>query len=99
MNSGERSIWSMLCWPRAKRLKAVNGARRRSPMHPSLRPKLILLPVIAFVLAAGLSACGSSGSKVASADVAVVGTTHILQSDFDALITQAKVSLKQQNQT
>lgn len=68
-------------------------------MHPSLRPKLILVPVIAVLATAGLAACGSSGSKVGSGEIAVVGKTHILQSDYDALIKQAKVSFKQQGRT
>jgi parvulin-like peptidyl-prolyl isomerase len=69
-------------------------------MHPSLRPKLILLPVIALVAAAGLSACGSSGgSKPSSADVAVVGKTHVSLADFQELVNNAKISFKAQGRT
>jgi hypothetical protein len=48
--------------------------------------------------AALLAGCGGGGSsaKLATDDVAVVGSKHIPKSDFDALLAQAKRSFQQQ---
>ena len=45
-----------------------------------------------------LAGCGGGGSaaKLASGDVAVVGSQHIPKTDFDALLAQAKRSFQQQ---
>jgi parvulin-like peptidyl-prolyl isomerase len=58
--------------------------------------KLLSL-LFALVLVAALAGCGGESAKLASDDVAVVGSEHIQKSDFDALLTQAKQSFKQQN--
>src|SRR3954447_15217096 len=53
-----------------------------------------LLPI---VLAAALVACcGGGGAGLSSDDVAVVGDVHIEKADYDALISQAQRSFKQQ---
>src|SRR5262249_31768167 len=86
MNSRERSIWSMLCWPRAGRL------RRRIPMQKKLFPRLAIVLASALLLAA----CGGGGSSsVSSDDVAVVGGQHITKAQYDQLLAQAKLQFKQ----
>jgi parvulin-like peptidyl-prolyl isomerase len=62
------------------------------------RRTLIVLPLLALV--AALAGCGGSGAdKVSSGDVAVVGSQHITQAQFDAALSEAKASLKAQGQT
>jgi hypothetical protein len=54
----------------------------------------LLLFALVAVLAAG---CGGSGTaKLQPTDVAVVGNEHVKKSDFDALLSQAKMSYQQQ---
>src|SRR5215212_1635785 len=85
MNSGERSIWSMLCWRRARR-----PSRRFSMKRTGLLP-------IFLVLVAVLAACGGGGgASVKSSDVATVGGVHVEKTDYDALIAQAQRSYAQQ---
>ena len=57
-----------------------------------------LLPVV--LVAALLAGCGGGGggnASLGSGDVATVGDTHVTKAEFDALITQAKNSYKQNN--
>jgi parvulin-like peptidyl-prolyl isomerase len=58
----------------------------------------LLLPV--FVIALAASACGGGGgsAKVASSDVAVVGSDHISVSQFNDLLSEQKASMKAQGQ-
>jgi parvulin-like peptidyl-prolyl isomerase len=56
----------------------------------------ILLALVA-VLAAGCGG-GSSAAKLAKNDVAVVGSTHITQAQFDTLMASGKQTLKAQGQ-
>jgi hypothetical protein len=58
-----------------------------------------LLPIVALSLA--LAACGGGGkssAKLATADVAVVGGTHVTTSEFTAMMASAEASYKQQGQ-
>src|SRR3954454_3162249 len=83
MNSPERSIWSMLCWPRAR------PRSRRFLMRKSF----LLIALVASLVAG----CGGGGSaKLSDDDVAVVGSDHISKSSFDALLAQAKRSFQTQ---
>src|SRR3954454_21243459 len=86
MNSPGRSIWSMLCSSRARRLS------RRIPMHKAK----FILPIL--FVAALLAGCGGGGSTASlkSNDIAVVGKVHITKPAFDALMAQAKRSFAQQ---
>lgn len=52
-----------------------------------------LVAVSAALFAAG---CGGGNASLAGSDVAVVGSTHIKKSEFDALLAQAKKSFKSQ---
>ena len=91
MNSGGRSIWSMLCWPRARRPKPVGNLEMQR-----------LSSSLPLVLVAVLAACGGGGEqrqRSRASDVAVVGHTHIAKAQFDALLEQAKQSYKSQGQT
>ncbi len=68
-------------------------------MHP--RPRIanivVLQVAVLPLLVLALAACGgSSSAKVASGDVAVVGSTHISLATFNALLDQAKASYKSQ---
>jgi foldase protein PrsA len=56
--------------------------------------------LIPIALVAVLAACGSDSSsdKLSASDVAVVGKTHVVKAQFDALMQQAKQSYKQQGQ-
>src|SRR5689334_19869568 len=86
MNSSGRSIWSMLCWRRARR------PSRRFPMKRAA----FLLPIL--VVSALVAGCGGGGkASLKSDDVVAVGSTHVAKSDYDALIAQAKRSFAQQN--
>src|SRR6267142_3498129 len=84
MNSEQRSIWSMLCWPRAGRHS------RRVPMQKVT----FLVPIV--LVAALAAGCGGGTASVKKSDVAVVGGVHINKADYDALIAQAQRSFKQQ---
>src|SRR6267142_1268729 len=84
MNSEQRSIWSMLCWPRAGRHS------RRVPMQKVT----FLVPIV--LVAALAAGCGGGSASVKKSDVAVVGGVHINKADYDALIAQAQRSFKQQ---
>src|SRR5215475_15450666 len=89
MNSRRRSIWSMLCWPRAEQLR-----RRFSMQKNTLRLSMLLASALLF--AAFLAACGGGGSSsVSSDDVAVVGDTDITKQQYAQLLAQAKLSFKQ----
>jgi len=58
----------------------------------------LVLPFLAVTLL--LAACGSSGSsKLAADDVAVVGSQHVTQADYAALLNVAKATYKQQGRT
>src|SRR5438874_11168833 len=81
LNSPERSSWSMLCWPRARR------PSRRFLMRVLFRISLPTL--LASVL---LTACGGGGGAVTAGDIAVVGKTHITQAAYDNLLAQQKQS-------
>jgi hypothetical protein len=61
-----------------------------------MRKSLVVICAAAALLL--LAGCGGGGSsaKLASDDVAVVGSQHIPKSDFDALLAQAKRSFQQQ---
>jgi parvulin-like peptidyl-prolyl isomerase len=52
------------------------------------------LALAAVLLAAG---CGGDSASLGGGDVAVVGSTHIKKTQFDALMSQAKNSFKSQN--
>src|SRR3954467_5461566 len=86
MNSLGRSIWSMLCCSRARRLS------RRFSMQTAKYTLPILL------VAALLAGCGGGGDSASlkSSDIAVVGKIHISKDAFDALMAQAKRSFSQQ---
>src|SRR3954468_15873526 len=85
MNSKRPSIWSMLCWPRARRLS------RRFPM----KTVKFLAPIL--VVAALVAGCGGgSSASLESDDVAAVGNVHVTKAQFAALIDQAKRSYAQQ---
>jgi parvulin-like peptidyl-prolyl isomerase len=57
--------------------------------------KTFLFPIV--LVAALLAGCGGGGSaSLAKDDVAVVGKVHVTKPQYDALITQAKSSFKQQ---
>ena len=60
---------------------------------------LFLFPVL--LVAALATGCGSSGgaSKLSAGDIAVVGGTHIVKAQFDTLMHEAKVNLKNAGQT
>jgi parvulin-like peptidyl-prolyl isomerase len=60
-----------------------------------------LLPVLLGVLVVSVAGCGGSGgsTNLAAADIAVVGAQHILKSQFDQLMSQAKANLKVQGRT
>src|ERR1700750_845092 len=90
MNSRGRSIWSMLCWRRAGRLR-----RRISMQKHTLRLSMLLASALLF--AAFLAACGGGGSSsfVSSDDVAVVGGQEITKQQYAQLLAQAKLSFKQ----
>jgi parvulin-like peptidyl-prolyl isomerase len=62
-----------------------------------MKKALFLLPILLLV-AAVLAGCGGGGgaAKLASDDIAAVGQTHVTQSEYDALLAQAKQSYKQQ---
>ncbi len=61
------------------------------------RISLLLALFLVAGSAALLAGCGGGGNaKLASDDVAAVGSAHIQKSDFDALLNQAKQSFKQQ---
>lgn len=83
----------MLCWPRARRL---DGAFFMQKVKS-------LLPILVLAAAAGvLAGCGGGGGSSASlkpGDVAVVGSTHVTKSAFDALMAQAQRSFQQQGRT
>src|SRR4051794_22232759 len=78
----------MLCWRRARR-----------PSRRFLMKLSYLLPIVALSLA--LAACGGGGkksAKLATADVAVVGATHVTTNEFTAMMASAEASYKQQGQ-
>src|ERR1700750_2932817 len=58
-----------------------------------MRKSLLLILLVAAVVA---GCGGSSGAKLTSTDVAVVGSEHVSKSDYDALIAQAKQSFQSQ---
>ena len=67
-------------------------------MHPPRHPmKLIILSLLVLALAA-CGGGGKSASKLASDDVAVVGSTHVKLPLFTDLMAQAKQSFKAQGQ-
>jgi len=53
------------------------------------------IPIV--LLAALLAGCGGGGAGLKGDDVAVVGKVHVTKSSYDALLTQAQRSFKQQN--
>ncbi len=57
-----------------------------------------LLPVLVGVLLASVAGCGGSGgsSSLTATDIAVVGAQHVLKTQFDQLMSQAKANLKAQ---
>jgi parvulin-like peptidyl-prolyl isomerase len=55
--------------------------------------KFSILLVLVVALLAG---CGGGGASLQSSDVAVVGKIHVARSAYDALLTQAQRSFKQQ---
>jgi parvulin-like peptidyl-prolyl isomerase len=59
----------------------------------NLRLPILTLAVAAALLAAG---CGGDNASLGGGDVAVVGSTHITKTQFDALMSQAKNSFKSQ---
>lgn len=61
-------------------------------MNPRL--PILTLALAAVLLAAG---CGGDSASLGGGDVAVVGSTHIKKTQFDALMSQAKNSFKSQN--
>jgi parvulin-like peptidyl-prolyl isomerase len=63
-------------------------------MNPRL--PILTLALAAVLLAAG---CGGDSASLGGGDVAVVGSTHIKKTQFDALIAQAKNSFKSQGRT
>src|ERR1700761_6214301 len=90
MNSSRRSIWSMLCWRRARL-----PSRRFLLLMRTLKS---LFPILA--VAALLAGCGGGGSaKLDSGDIAVVGSSHITQGQFERLMSEAKTSYAQQGRT
>ncbi len=54
---------------------------------------------MASAAALAVAGCGGGSSSLDSSDVAVVGSTHITQAQFDDLIAQAKRSFKSQKRT
>jgi parvulin-like peptidyl-prolyl isomerase len=59
----------------------------------NLRLPILTLAVAAALLGAG---CGGDKASLGGSDVAVVGSTHITKTQFDALMSQAKNSFKSQ---
>ena len=59
------------------------------------RLPILTLVAVAALLAAGCG--GGSNADLGGSDVAVVGSTHITKTQFDALMAQAKNSFKSQN--
>src|SRR5579872_5620660 len=56
--------------------------------------------LVPIALVAALAACGGGGgtAKLQAGDIAVVGNTHIVKAQYDALLEQAKQSYKSQGQ-
>ena len=56
--------------------------------------------LVPIALVGVLAACGSGGgsAKLGASDVAVVGNTHVVKAQYDALLEQAKQSYKTQGQ-
>jgi parvulin-like peptidyl-prolyl isomerase len=57
----------------------------------------IFLLVLAVAAGLAVAGCGGGGSSLGGSDVAVVGSTHITQNQFDDLMSQAKRSFKSQS--
>src|SRR5947208_4357618 len=80
-NSRGRSVWSMLCWPRA-----------RQPSRRFLMRFLVKISLPALLAAVLLTACGGGGGAVTAGDIAVVGKTHVTQAQFDTVLAQQKAN-------
>ena len=66
------------------------------------KAKFLLSVLVLAAVAAILAGCGGGGGSSAglqSGDIAVVGSTHVTKSAFDALMAQAKRSFQQQGRT
>jgi parvulin-like peptidyl-prolyl isomerase len=59
-----------------------------------MKTALLSLPIV--LVAALLAGCGGSSTSLSSSDVALVGKVHVARSAYNALLTQAKQSFKQQ---
>ncbi len=74
------------------------NAARNAVAASSMKFRFLLPSVLAALLLAGCFG-GGSGVKVASGDIAVVGSEHVTKATFDSALAQEQASLKSQGKT